>query len=109
MTTAVHRYCSPVYGQRGHNRMHADITIDSGKEGIATQLTFPAFHPELLTQNYWNAGENFGRIKIVIAEGILRGQSSAFEKTRSIICFSFQHAPLRKLILILDIIRTKKS
>lgn len=50
----------------------------------------------MLTQNYWNAGENVGRVKIVIAEGIVRFEGSPFEKTRSIVCFSFQHAPLRK-------------
>lgn len=49
----------------------------------------------MLTQNYWNAGENVGRVKIVIAEGIVRYPDSPFEKTRSIVCFSFQHAPLR--------------
>ncbi len=49
----------------------------------------------MLTQNYWNAGENMGRVKIVIAEGIVRYQGSPFEKTQSIVCFSFQHAPLR--------------
>lgn len=76
----------------------ADSTTDPDKEGNATQLSFPAFHPEMLTQNYWNAGENFGRIKIVIAEGLIRGQGSAFEKTRSIVCFSFQHAPIRRFV-----------
>jgi len=73
----------------------AKYDTDPGKEGTSLPLTFPAFHSEMLTQNYWNAGENIGRVKIVIAEGIVRYQGSPFEKTRSIVCFSFQHAPLR--------------
>ena len=67
------------------------------KNGIVVPLTFPAFHPEVLAQDHWNAGENFGRIKVVIAEGITHGQGVAFQRTRSIVCFAFQHAPLRIL------------
>ena len=71
---------------------------DPCKDGTSLPLSFPAFHSEMLTQNYWNAGENFGRIKIVIAEGIVRNEGTSFEKTRSVVCFSFQHAPLRNIL-----------
>ena len=84
----------------------AKFTADHQKEGITSQLTFPAFHPEILTQNYWNAGENIGRIKVVIAEGIIRNHGSAFEKTKAIVCFSFQHAPLRKSTIHLTRLET---
>ena len=44
------------------------------------------------------ADDNMGRIKIIIAEGINHGQGpQAFDKTRNIVSFSFQHAPLRTL------------
>lgn len=64
---------------------------------MAAPLTFPTFHSEMIMYNHWNAGENLGRIKVLIAEGICRGQAFCFEKSRSIICFAFQHAPLREL------------
>lgn len=74
-----------------------DTCSHPNQDGIGMPLTFPAFHPEMLTQDHWNAGENFGRIKVLIAEGIAHGQGSAFHRTRSIVCFAFQHAPLRIL------------
>ncbi|KAI9817243.1 MAG: hypothetical protein M1827_001356 [Pycnora praestabilis] len=63
--------------------------------GDQEALKFPPFHQEILTQNFWTAGENLGRIKIIMAEGIVREQRNLpFERTRNIVTFSFQHAPL---------------
>ncbi len=52
----------------------------------------------MLTQTWANPAQNLGRIKIVIAEGINHGPGlSAFERTKNLVSFSFQHAPLRKM------------
>jgi hypothetical protein len=62
-------------------------------------LGFPPFHRELLTQSYWNASDDLGRIKVVIAEGFPReSQTMPFERIRNIVAFSFQHAPLGKFL-----------
>ena len=62
-------------------------------------LRWPKFHPELLTQSYWNAGENLGRIKVTITEGYLQGDGLLpFTKTKNVVTFSFQHAPQREFI-----------
>lgn len=64
--------------------------------GNQNSLRFPPFHQAMLTQDWWNAGENLGRIRVIIAEGILNraGTSPPFTRTRNIVSFSFQHAPL---------------
>ncbi|KAL9610767.1 MAG: hypothetical protein Q9167_004550 [Letrouitia subvulpina] len=74
--------------------------VEPDKFGDGDGLCFPPFHWEILTQNYWNAGESFGRIKIVVAEGLSRNQESSpeFRQTRNVVSFSFQHAPLSKTV-----------
>ena len=64
--------------------------------GNAQPLRFPPFHQELLTQNWWNAGENLGRIRVIISEGIVHADvtSLPFERLKNIVSFSFQHAPM---------------
>ena len=58
-------------------------------------MNFPAFHQELLTQNYWHAGDDLGRVKVVICEGVPRDSVNVpYERVKSIVAFSFQHAPL---------------
>ena len=76
----------------------AHSITDPKKDSIAVPLTFPAFHTEMLTQGHWNAGDNFGRIKVLVAAGIVHGQGCAFERSRCFVCFAFQHAPLRKYL-----------
>lgn len=67
------------------------------KDGNHDLLRFPPFHEEMVTQSWWNAGEDMGRIKVVIAEGLIHGLGiSTFERTRNLVAFSFQHAPLSK-------------
>jgi len=60
-------------------------------------LRFPPFHPELLQQSHWGAGDDLGRIRIVIAEGIAPGDSYVeghrYDRVRDVVVFSFQHAP----------------
>ena len=69
-----------------------------GPDGLSKHLAFPPFHPELLTQHYWNASEDLGRIKIIISEGTYcNHQDSSFERRKNIVCFAFQHAPLSVL------------
>jgi hypothetical protein len=67
------------------------------KSGEMECLKFPIFHHELLAQSYWNAGDELGRIKVVIAEGCVRDPLSAtLDRIKNIAAFSFQHAPLGK-------------
>lgn len=73
---------------------------DLDKAGNRDSLKFPLFHQEMLTQSWWNAGENVGRVKVVISEGIARGRGiSPFERLRNIVSFSFQHAPISEAAL----------
>ncbi|OAT08021.1 hypothetical protein BDBG_04018 [Blastomyces gilchristii SLH14081] len=68
------------------------------KNGDQDCLHFPAFHEEMLQQSHWEAGEEFGRIKIVVAEGFSRpNRNPPFERVRNLVFFSFQHAPLNIL------------
>lgn len=77
-----------------------DLTLDSERTAEPESLHFPAFHSEILKQSHWDAGESYGRIKIVIAEGFSRevratdGETPAFERFRDVVGFAFQHAPL---------------
>lgn len=60
-------------------------------------LRWPKFHPEMLTQSYWNAAENMGRIKVTITEGYLNAPGALpFVKVKNLVSFSFQHAPQRR-------------
>ncbi|MCJ1245849.1 hypothetical protein MMC30_003053 [Trapelia coarctata] len=48
----------------------------------------------MLTQSYWSAGENMGRIKVTITEGYLNAPGVLpFVKVKNLVSFSFQHAP----------------
>ena len=54
----------------------------------------------MLTQSYWSAGENMGRIKVTITEGYLNAPGALpFAKAKNLVSFSFQHAPQGKSIL----------
>lgn len=64
-------------------------------------MKFPTFHNELLSQSYWNAGDDLGRIKLVIAEGFARDSLTyPFERIKNVVSFSFQHAPLGEYLLV---------
>lgn len=79
-------------------KAYIDAVPDRDKDGNHDQLRFPPFHTEVLTQTWANPAQNIGRIKIVIAEGINHGPGvSAFERTKNVVSFSFQHAPLREV------------
>jgi hypothetical protein len=58
------------------------------------ELAFPNFHPDILQKPTWDAAEQRGRIRIVIAEGLLL--HGAFNRLRDVLAFSYQHAPLRE-------------
>ncbi|KAK2801816.1 hypothetical protein FQN50_007561 [Emmonsiellopsis sp. PD_5] len=76
-----------------------ELSSHVDKNGNQDYLRFPAFHEELLQQAHWEAGETFGRIRIIIAEGFSRpNREPPFERVRDLIIFSFQHAPLSKLL-----------
>ncbi|KAL8701088.1 MAG: hypothetical protein Q9224_000658 [Gallowayella concinna] len=72
------------------------------KTGNQECLRFPPFHQEMLSQDWWNPGEDIGRVKVVISEGIASGPASqgppsGFRRVKNIVAFSFQHAPLAVL------------
>lgn len=52
----------------------------------------------MLMHNWWSAGEDLGRVRVVITEGLARGQGqpTAFRRIKDVVSFSFQHAPLGK-------------
>ncbi len=59
------------------------------------RLRFPPFHRELLAQSSWSAGDDLGRIKVVISEGLRRASlPGVFDRVKNVVAFSFQHAPL---------------
>jgi len=65
------------------------------KTGELERLKFPTFRREILHQNYWNANDDMGRIKVIISEGFPRDSLSVpIERVKNIVTFSFQHAPL---------------
>ncbi|KAH8602778.1 hypothetical protein B0O99DRAFT_587853 [Bisporella sp. PMI_857] len=69
--------------------------IDLDKYGNNEKLQFPAFHKEILSQSYWSAADDMGRIKIVISEGFQGSEPPiTFARVKNIVSFSFQHAPL---------------
>ncbi|MCJ1348986.1 hypothetical protein MMC31_007219 [Peltigera leucophlebia] len=62
-----------------------DTVANTDKSGTHGLLKFPPFHMEMLTQSWWSAGENMGRIKIIIAEGLMRSSAtSPFERAKNI-------------------------
>ncbi|KAM3065999.1 hypothetical protein ACMFMF_010621 [Clarireedia jacksonii] len=78
------------------NNRGADVCMaDLDKQGDYKKLEFPAFHRELLSQSYWNPGDDLGRVKVLISEGFPRENiSMPFERVKNLVAFSFQHAPL---------------
>ncbi|KIV89274.1 hypothetical protein PV10_08852 [Exophiala mesophila] len=72
--------------------------IDSGIQG--EPLLFPPFHKSVMQQPHWEPGDVIGRIKLVIAEGIIRedytmvDSNLRLDRLRDVVSFSFQHAPL---------------
>ncbi|KAJ5558087.1 hypothetical protein N7535_009574 [Penicillium sp. DV-2018c] len=71
------------------------LVIGVDRDGNPDRLRFPPFHPEIPYQTYWNAGDAYGRIKVVIAEGFYRpNRSPPFERFGNVVAFAFQHAPL---------------
>ncbi|OOQ87535.1 hypothetical protein PEBR_15449 [Penicillium brasilianum] len=68
--------------------------INVDREGNQDYLRFPPFHGQILEQRHWNASDELGRIRIVLAEGFSRpNRSPPFERVKDVIVFSFQHAP----------------
>ncbi|ESZ99513.1 hypothetical protein SBOR_0078 [Sclerotinia borealis F-4128] len=72
-----------------------ETSVELDKQGDFKKLEFPAFHRELLSQSYWNPGDDLGRVKVVVSEGFPRDNlSMPFERVKNSVAFSFQHAPL---------------
>ena len=57
------------------------------------QLRFPLFPAETLQQTWIDPADSLGKIRLLIAEGIRSTTTSAFEKIRNVVLFSFHHAP----------------
>lgn len=60
-------------------------------------LSWPQFHEEQLSQTYWRAGDSYGRIKIVISQGVLTLETGLVSGPQNLVVFAFQHAPMRIL------------
>ncbi|PWY77123.1 hypothetical protein BO70DRAFT_398011 [Aspergillus heteromorphus CBS 117.55] len=87
-----------VFNQRSSWPNIIDLSSYVDKSGNQDSLRFPAFHQEILEQRHWDAGETYGRIRVVIAEGFSRPhRSPPFERVKEIVAFAFQHAPLQVL------------
>ncbi|KAK2879552.1 hypothetical protein FQN49_000772 [Arthroderma sp. PD_2] len=72
-----------------------DLSSQLDRNGNQDNLRFPMFHEDLLHQTHWDAGDMYGRIRVVIAEGFTRPlRTPPFERVRDIVAFSYQHAPL---------------
>ncbi|OAL70931.1 hypothetical protein A7D00_4593 [Trichophyton violaceum] len=72
-----------------------DLSSQLDRNGNQDSLRFPMFHEELLHQAHWDAGDMYGRIRVVISEGFTRPlRNPPFERVRDLIAFSYQHAPL---------------
>ncbi|CAG8074139.1 unnamed protein product [Penicillium salamii] len=72
--------------------------MNPDREGNQDNLRFPPFHREILQQRAWDAADFYGRIKVVLAEGVSRpNRTPPFERYRDFLVFSFQHAPLNVL------------
>lgn len=84
---------TPSITRSGRN---TDSTVEMDKTGNQECLRFPPFHQQVLAQQWWSPGEDTGRVKLVISEGIAPGQnpSSGFRRVKNLLTFSFQHAPL---------------
>lgn len=84
--------CSSAFIRKLHRTKHF---TDVDRNGDFLPLKFPAFHHELTTQSFWNAADDLGRIKVVIAEGFPRDSVTLpLERVKNVVVFSFQHAPL---------------
>ena len=74
--------------------------IETGeRQGRARRILFPPFHPEVLGHRELPAAEVFGRIKIMVWEGVnkVSGNTVKFSPVAIIASFSFMHAPLSKM------------
>ncbi|KAI1914840.1 hypothetical protein LOZ61_001977 [Ophidiomyces ophidiicola] len=101
MRVFIDGYCvsrGSLFNQRAHWPHVIDLSSQLDKNGDQDTLRFPPFHEEILRHTHWDAGEMYGRIRVVIAEGLARpNRSPPFERVRDIVIFSFQHAPLNIL------------
>ncbi|KAL8892657.1 MAG: hypothetical protein Q9215_000406 [Flavoplaca cf. flavocitrina] len=70
--------------------------VDMDKTGHQECLRFPPFPQQLLAQKWWTAGDDIGRVKLVVSEGLTcgHGPSPGFRRVKNLVTFSFQHAPL---------------
>ncbi|RAL08661.1 uncharacterized protein BO97DRAFT_460194 [Aspergillus homomorphus CBS 101889] len=87
-----------VFNQRSSWPHVLDLSSYVDKSGNQDRLRFPTFHHEILKSQHWDAGELYGRIRVVIAEGFSRPhRSPPFERLKEVIAFAFQHAPIQIL------------
>ncbi|PLB49584.1 hypothetical protein P170DRAFT_510115 [Aspergillus steynii IBT 23096] len=87
-----------VFSQRTSWPHVIDLSSYVDKTGNQDTLRFPPFHQEILEQRYWDAGELYGRIRVVVSEGFARPhRTPPFERVKEVVAFSFQHAPLHVL------------
>ena len=80
----------------------ASSTTIPGTSAEARPLRFPPFHREIMFQGHWEASDQVGRIRIELSGGYADEKHNRFVKVFNVINFSFQPAPLGKLIEDMD-------
>ncbi|KAJ5761387.1 hypothetical protein N7533_003426 [Penicillium manginii] len=87
-----------IFSQRADWPYLINLSSQMDRDGNQDVLRFPPFHPDILEQRHWDAGDSYGRIKIVLAEGFSRPhRSPPFERVKDVVVLAFQHAPLNIL------------
>ncbi|KAJ5979941.1 hypothetical protein N7481_007239 [Penicillium waksmanii] len=87
-----------IFSQRANWPYLINFSSQMDRDGNQDVLRFPQFHSDILEQRHWDAGDSYGRIKIVLTEGFSRPhRSPPFERVKDVVALSFQHAPLNIL------------
>lgn len=63
---------------------------------VVDPLQFPPFHRSIMSQNYWEASDQVGRIRVELSMGYAEPKSNAFVKVVNLVNFAFQPAPMGK-------------
>lgn len=71
--------------------------ITKSGELAQKRLKFPSFKKESLKTSHWNAGDDMGKIMVILSEGFPRDSvTTPFERVKNVVAFTFRYAPLGK-------------
>lgn len=63
---------------------------------VVDPLRFPPFHRDIMSQAYWEASDQVGRIRVELSTGYMDSKSKQFVKFMNLVNFAFQPAPMGK-------------